>query len=448
MDKRGFFRILLILTIMVAYLITFPSYGAEAYEKIFHLSAGFDEGTKIGPTDVSKQTKVEALNQLHTQTEEWQKDKKITLQYVEKKAALDPNVIEFQPKTSVKEAVSGQENPLLCVVDKSAIEEAFREQFPKVSKKSLDYDAIASDLQDIASSLQKGETVIDLSLYLNKEEKQEVVAEALLGKEVLTPELQDFIKQTPEVKLKSNIAFSFLDWMEEADDMSLDEDDKNVLSSLLYRLVLQTNFLIFEKNQGTELPSYIELGYEAKVNKVKELDFIFMNESPADYTLDLKVVNNKLYGAIKGLPFAYDYKGILKNKKVLKPKTILHFSPNLPYGQWQLKQPGKNGELIQMYRVVYNEQSERMKEEKVSEDFYPPVHRIEVYSTQEPPPPVEKTEEPEGSEETLTDEAEKAPETDQPKMETPPVQEPPATQTEDSSKQTPAAAGQSSKEAK
>ncbi|OCA92396.1 VanW family protein [Pseudobacillus wudalianchiensis] len=446
MNKQGFLRILLILAIMTAYFVTFSSYGSVAYEKIFHLSTGFDEGTKIGPIDISQQTKVEALKQLHTQTEEWQKDKKITLQYVEKEAALDPGMVEFQSKTSVKKAVSGQENPLLCMVDKSAIEEAVREKFPKVSKKSLDYDGIASDLQDIASSLQKDGTVIDLSLYLKKEEKQEVVAEALLGNDVLTRELQAFIKQTPAVKLKSNIAFSFLDWMEEADDLSLDEEDKNVLSSLLYRLVLQTNFLIFEKNQGTELPSYIELGYEAKVNKVKELDFIFMNENPADYTLELKIVNNKLYGAIKGLPFAYDYKGILKNKKVLKPKTILHFSPNLPYGQWQLKRPGKKGELIQMYRVVYNGQSERMKEEKVSEDFYPPIHRIEVYSTQEPP--IEKPEEAESSEEKPADETEKAPETNVPKTETPSVQEPPAQQTEESNKQAPAVADELPGEAK
>ena len=441
MDKKGFFRILLILTIMVAYFITFPSYGAEAYEKIFHLSTGFDEGTKVGPTDVSQQTKVEALKQIHTQTEEWQEGKKLILQYVEKKETLDPYIIEFQPKRSVSEAVSGQENPLLCLVEETAIKSAVREKFPKVSKKSLDYEAIASDLQGIASSLQKDDIVIDLSIYLEKEEKQETVAEALLEKEVLTPELQAFINQTPPIKLKSNTAFSFLDWMEEADDTPLDEDDKNVLSSLLYRLVLQTNFLIFEKNQGSELPSNIELGYEAKVNKLKGLDFIFMNENPADYTVELKAVNNKLYGAIKGLPLAYDYKSILKNKKVLEPKTILQFSPNLPYGQMQVKQSGEKGEFIQMYRVTYNEQSEQLKEEKISEDFYPPVHRIEVYSTQEPPE--EKPEEAESTEEKPVDGAEKAPETNQPKTENPATQDPPGKQTEELNKQTPATAGQS-----
>ncbi|HEY9577017.1 MAG TPA: hypothetical protein VIR64_05040, partial [Pseudobacillus sp.] len=244
MDKKGFFRILLILTIMVAYFITFPSYGAEAYEKIFHLSTGFDEGTKIGPTDVSKQTKVEALKRIHTQTEEWYEEKKITLQYVEKKAPIDAYMIEFQPKKSISGAVSGQENPLLSRIDENVIKSTIHEKFPKLSKKSLDYEAIASDLQEMSSSLQKDETVIDLSLYLEKEEKQETVSEALLEREVLTPELKAFINQTPSIKLKSNTAFSFLDWMEEADGTSLDEDDKNILSSLLYRLVLQTDFLI------------------------------------------------------------------------------------------------------------------------------------------------------------------------------------------------------------
>lgn len=441
MDKRGFLRILLILMIMTAYFVTFSSYGAEAYEKIFRLSAGFDEGTKVGPADVSELTKAEALKRLNTQIEKWQDEKKIRLQYVEKEAALDSSIIEFQPRQSVSEAEPGQEKPLLSIVEETAIKNAIEEKFSVLSGRSLDYRAVASDLQDVAAFLQPGETVIDLSIYLKEEEKRKVVAEALLGKEVLTPELEAFIKQTPAVQLKSNTAFSFLGWMEKVNDTALDDDDKNVLSSLLYRLVVQTNFLIFEKNQGSELPSYIELGYEAKVNKVKDLDFIFMNENSADYTIEWKTVNGKLYGAVKGLPFAYEYKGVLKNKETLKPRTILRFSPNLPYGQMQVKRTGEKGELIQMYRTVYDEETGLIKQERVSEDFYPPVYRIEVHSTKEPPE--EKPEEPEENTEISADGTEKAPDGNEPKKDELASEAPAAQQPDE-----PAAGGEKREEAK
>ncbi|HZG70605.1 MAG TPA: hypothetical protein VEY51_03630 [Chondromyces sp.] len=387
MGKGGFIKIILTLSVLTAYFIGFSYYSANAYEKIFNLSAGFDEGTKIGPLDLSYKTKAEAVDLLRNQTEEWKKEKKVTLEYVEKTTSVDSSLFEFQIQQSVSETVSGQGTPLISTIEEEVLQQLISQEFPENISDYLDYTALASDLQDIASFLQEGESVMDLSLYLDKQKKQEVIAEAWGSKETVTADLQQFVTENPSVKLKGRTAFSFLQWIEGTEYTSLNIEDMNMLSSLFYRLVLQTNFSIFEKNQSEQLPSFIELGYEANVNLVKDLDFIFMNENQVDYTVELQVVNDKLYGAVKGIPFVYQYEPMLKNKKLLEPKKILKFTPDLPYGHMEVEKEGEKGQMIQMYRAIYGIEGHLLKEEWVSEDFYLPVHRVEMYSSLEPPPP-------------------------------------------------------------
>ncbi|MBM7648935.1 hypothetical protein JOC78_001885 [Bacillus ectoiniformans] len=411
MKSFSFIKIMLSLIVITAYLIGFSYYGAHAYEKIFNLSVGFNEGTKIGPVDVSGKTKLEALKTLNNEIEEWQKTKKITVQYVEDKGAFDHKLISFQQKKSVSEAAPEQENTLLTEVPVEKVKSDILLEFPKIDVQAFDFEALASDLQDIGAYLQTGESVIDLTVYATEDYKQSIVSEALVSLGSVSPNINEFIINFPSVTLKNHTAFSFNQWMESTNDTTLTEDELNMLSSLFYRLVLKTNFLILEKNQGTELPSFIELGYEAKISKVKELDFVFMNDNDIDYTLEMKVVNNKLYGAIKGVPFASEYNSLLKNKQTFSPKTILQFTPDLPFGEKTVLKTGSKGTMIQMFR-----QTNGKKEEKIAEDFYPPEHRVERHSSraEPPPPPEEPVAEPEEepdppSEETPKDSEEEPP---------------------------------------
>lgn len=264
MKSFSFIKIMLSLIIITAYLIGFSYYGAHAYEKIFNLSVGFNEGTKIGPVDVSGKTKLEALKMLNKEIEEWQKTKKITVQYVEDKVVFDHKMISFQPKKSVSEAASEQENTLLTEVSAEKVKSDILFEFPKLDGEAFDFKALASDLQDIGAYLQTGESVIDLTLYATEDYKQSIVSEALVSEGGVSPNTDQFIKKFPSITLKNHTAFSFNKWIESTNDTTLTEDELNMLSSLFYRLVLKTNFLILEKNQGTICRHLLNLATKRK----------------------------------------------------------------------------------------------------------------------------------------------------------------------------------------
>jgi hypothetical protein len=399
MKNTDFIKVAGILIFLTIYFIGFSYYGANLFEKLFQSNTKFDEGTVIGSESMDKMTKVDALRTLNEQVEAWQKKTTLTFQYVEKKAGIGTNLVEFQVEKSVKEAVTGQDNELLTTVSTDRLQAEVLEQFPALNKTQINFDMLASDIADVGDYLKSGETVIDLTLYVSEEAKQSIVAEVLQGS--VNESMAAFIEQHQSLDIKQGDIVSFNEWIDGTNDDKLDEKSLNMFSSALYQLVMKTNFVLLEKNQSTDLPEYVELGYEAKVNEMKDQDFVFMNGNNVNYTIEWKVADGKLYGAIKGVPFYYTYKPVFKNKSTLKPKTILHFSPALAYGTMRVERFGESGTMINVYRSMM-EGSEKLKEEKVAEDFYPPIHQIELYSSQDPPPEPEPEEDTADNTETNT----------------------------------------------
>ncbi|PAQ16339.1 hypothetical protein CD798_01715 [Bacillaceae bacterium SAOS 7] len=391
-------------SLITAYLIGFSYYGVNAYEKIFNPSSALEEGTTVGPIQLGGQTAGDSVKLVNNEIEKWQQSKTITLQYVEKSVPLDLSLIHFSVEESINNAVPGETGLLVVDVVEEQVKEDVLREFPIIEEKSFDFNGLDQELQETAAALQPGESVIDLTRYLSEPSKQAIVSEAIMTNSAMSKELQAFIQQNAQMTIRSNRAFSFNEWMRETGSTGLSEKDKNQLASLLYKIVLETNFLIFEKNQSAELPPYLELGYEAKVSEVKDQDFIFMNGNLLDYTIEWKAVNGKLYGALKGVPFTYTYQAVLKNKQMFQPKTILQFTPQLPYGKMVVKEPGTKGVAIEVYRETSDALKKR-KEEKVAEDFYPPTHRIEQHSSLTPPAPKpsEKPAQPNGGKDQKAD---------------------------------------------
>ncbi|MDQ0214538.1 hypothetical protein J2S13_000934 [Oikeobacillus pervagus] len=391
MKDIQFIKVFISMVLLTTYFITFSHYGAFAYEKVFLSSSTFAEGTKIGPVDVSEKTKPMSLKILNNQIDKWKQEAKLSFQYVEKHEEMDVSMIEIRKKDSVAKAVSGETNPLMADVSEKQLKSMIAFSFPQLDLNTFDLQSLQKDLADIGSYLQKGETVIDLTLYLKEQKKRDIVAERLFKHQV-GPDLQDFIHKHSSIKVTANAVFSFNEWIEKTGFRSLEEDDLNLLSTSLFQIIMQSNFLILEKNQSESLPGNIELGTEAKVQPEKNLNFSFMNPNDQEYIIEMKMVNGKLYMALKGIPFAYQYKMILKNKETIAPKVVVRYSPSLPFNEMKVKTSGKKGLLIQVYRVA-SELNDKYKEEKISEDFYPPVHRVEIHSSLKPPEPKQVEEE-------------------------------------------------------
>lgn len=382
MRKKNVLKAAIPIVLFSLFIFSFAYYGGRFYEQLFQSDEPYDKGTVIGPESVAGMTETEAARHLTAQVEDWRTKSAVTLRYMEKEADMNENLIEFQTAKSISDAVDGRENNLYADVSDQLLLAELESQFPGHSWDKTDVELLASDLSDIGSHFQTGDITVDLSAYVPKESRQEIVAKVSMAG--ASSVLQSFVEQNPSILIPASGIVSFNEWMIGTNDQSLDEKSIGLLSSSLYQLVLQTNFAVLEKNQSTSLPDYIPLGFEAKVSMSGKQDFVFRNENQAGYTAEWSVSGGRLNGVIKGVPFYYDYEPVLKNKETIQPKTILQFSPSLEYGKVRLERMGSTGQMADAYRVV-KERTVTLREEQIAGDFYPPIHTIELHSSKEEP---------------------------------------------------------------
>nr|WP_276569416.1 VanW family protein [Cytobacillus firmus] len=154
----------------------------------------------------------------------------------------------------------------------------------------------------------------------------------------------------------------------------------SIISSALYKALLNTNFMITERHIGRLLPGYIEPGFEARVDSEKQMDFIFTNPNDHKYVINFQQLDKLLYVSVKGPKTIYTYQPSLKDKQTFKPKTIIQIDAKLPFGQKRIGTEGKEGILVNVYRDQMDESGKIISSEKIAEDFYPPVHEVLIYS--------------------------------------------------------------------
>jgi hypothetical protein len=122
----------------------------------------------------------------------------------------------------------------------------------------------------------------------------------------------------------------------------------------------------------------VSLGFEAKVNQSKQADLVIANPNKAKYILELQLDKDRLKVSLKGEKFLYNYKINKKDEQTLKPKTIVQYSPLLLPGKTKVLAKGAEGQIIKIYRDVY-QGNQLMESKMISEDYYPPAYRVEVH---------------------------------------------------------------------
>ncbi|MEY2192662.1 G5 domain-containing protein [Neobacillus sp. BF23-41] len=79
-----------------------------------------------------------------------------------------------------------------------------------------------------------------------------------------------------------------------------------------------------------------------------------------------------------GEKFVYKYQITTKDEQKLAPKTIIQYSPLLLPGKTKVQTKGEQGQIVKVYREVY-QGDQFLKSELISEDYYPPSYRIEIH---------------------------------------------------------------------
>ncbi|WP_165389338.1 VanW family protein [Fictibacillus sp. BK138] len=330
----------------------------------------------MGSILVEDATKQEAESIVKEEISEWQNQYPVYLSYNEQKVQLSPDTWLFQVEESVQK-ISGNSNKLLVELDKESVKSSVFKLNVTGLEELLDEEMLYAHLKQVGAKLPTSNLEININEFLTTfGQAEEVVSQStvkLPGEHVL---LADWIKGLHGYEIKPGSSFSLIHAIEEVSLTAQDSIDLNVLASGIYTAVQKTNFTIVERHTSRELPEYAELGFEAFV-KPADMDFSFQNPNAAPYKLEFLIDKDHLVVSIVGVPLPFTYK-VKVDKQVFKPKTIIRFNEQLAsFLSSVVVDGGSEGYLAAVYRESFGSGGEVVESIKLSEDFYPPKHRIE-----------------------------------------------------------------------
>ena len=371
-------KLFIVLLLCTSFIFSFSHFGAKAVEKITNTDGKYAAGTTIGSLDVSGKTVDETMSLLEEKYGEWMKDTFIELQYGEKTVPFDLNQFHLDTKQTVDSIKDSKRNPAFIDIKKIQLEEQLETLFPQMKSSDIDLDKLMNSLNEIASRFEAGSNSLNLYndyLLADHINKDAVINTAVVEMTDVSVDFQAVIEKNPTIEIPEESTFSLLEF---AKKKKIEKADLlNVIATGIYQAVLPSNFSIVERNIGSSLPNYANLGFEAKVNPSNNTDFIIKNPSMTKYILELNLDGSKLKITLKGEEPLYNYKISLKDEQKLKPKTILQYSPFLLPGNTEIRTIGTEGLIVKVYRDVY--QGEQfLKSEFISEDYYPPVYQVDL----------------------------------------------------------------------
>lgn len=390
------------LILSTGFIFSFSLLGDTMFQRVFAEKDTFAENTSIGTLDVSLLDSDEALTKLVEEQSRWGDETTIQLQYKEKTIDFYLNQFQFLLEDTIVDAQPGVKNELLVELDDDVIH-AILSDF-KIDREIMDTETLKKQLLSYPAMLETGSHVIKLQDFMLKEPEQTLISESSVTFQEDSEQMDLWLSDFSTITIPPYSDFSMLQLIEEKGVKSFTTEGLSKIATAIYRTILPTNFSIIERNISRELPSYAELGYEAKVDEKQNMDFFIYNPTDYEYTLEFIKSDNQLNVSLKGPSFFYEYPIVLADQKSFKPKMILQYDASLPVDppQEKVKRQGKDGLIIKVYRQTV-EDGAVLTEELISEDYYPPVHMIVTTSLKAD---IEKAEEKQEEEESDVEEEE------------------------------------------
>lgn len=380
--SKPYVNIFLILMLSTVFIISFSYSSNYVYESFFS-EFQFEPGARIGPVSVEGLNRSEAAEKVETAVKTWHSKPPILLNWNGKEKAVYPSIFTFDIRTSVEQASSSGASRLLLKISQEALEKNTSELSGQHTVPNMDYQALQKAIQDLASSLPTENIQLNLSAYLKSEPLPSVVIHKsiLPNKEKKPVDLPLFARLNGRM-LKTGESLSLLSLMGKKQLSESELYSLNLAATGIYQMLLHTNFEIIERHMERSMPPYAELGYEASVIP-NHWDFVFKNPNPAPYTLKMSYKDDQLEVFLEGAALPAQYQPYMLGEKEFKPKTIVHFNPSLSVEEVVSKEQGKPGYMVEVYRQEWKG-GKLVGKELISEDFYPPVHRVEEWGPSAP----------------------------------------------------------------
>ncbi|MEW9107960.1 MAG: G5 domain-containing protein [Cytobacillus gottheilii] len=393
MKKSDSAKLYIILLVSTAFIFSFSYFGTAVYGNVTGSKGVYTEKTLVGSVDVTGLSRQEAYEQILQNTKLWQEQSTLTFNYKEKDEQVDLSIFSFDVDSSLQAVKEGGTYPLLVTVNEDELALKLLEISPELTSDDFQEEKLRTELLNMASLLHTGSQTMKLQTFFAQAEEDQVVAEATLAADEAYESLEKWTQAVSQIEIEPQSQLSLLKYIEENGlTSSFSSETLSHIASAMYKTVLSTNFLISERHISRLLPDYAEAGFEAKVDPAKNMDFIISNTNDSSFTLEFKLIDNQFHVSLKGSPFLYEYSLSLEDQEVFKPKTIVQYDAKLRFGEEQTVSEGSDGVIIKLYREVKEPSGSILRKEFISDDFYPPVHKVVIKSliANTQPDPVEE----------------------------------------------------------
>lgn len=371
MKTKQIIKFSLILSLFSIFIFSFTYFGATAFGSRTATNQLFPENTMIGTIDISNKSAQEAQLSLEEKVNQWTTSADLRVSYKGETYNVATENFVFLIDESVNSAVDGERNELLIHLKDDAFSTLPVSLIAKLNQKNLE-----KELLKISRNFEQ-KSEISLVPYL-PEEKPEVISTATFKLDGENHEIEKFVEIVPVIELGAKTGFSFSQVAHDSELADLSSTTYSQIASALYMAVLNTNFIIAERHISNSIPDSITPGFEAKVDFGKNIDLQLYNPNEGGYRIEFNWTSSELQVAIKGEPLLYDYSARISGTEKFEPRTIQQYSPLLKRGQKSVEKEGEAGLLVTVNREIYTRDGQLLEIELLSEDFYPPVNRIEI----------------------------------------------------------------------
>ncbi|TFE01015.1 VanW family protein [Jeotgalibacillus salarius] len=351
-------------------------------------SVPFSQGTVVGSTDVSGLSQEEAVASVSEDIAVWKQQSSLKVSYGEEVSVLSPELIEFFPEEAVSTAVDGESNPVQLNVKMGDVITLLKRDFGLPESDVLDPMKVQNEIEQRSAFLESNEiTSIPLSNLLSAGSGETLIAEAA-GTFTVTAGQQNYLFANESVTLSPGQYYSVLNLseaiIETSDDYEISDEELSKIATVIHEAVLDTPLTIAERHISTRLPEYASPGKEARVTSSSGNDYKVLNATESEFTVQAESVQGTLYIRVTGPEQPFTFSADISESEVLPFRTIRQYSPFVADGATEVPETGIDGQLIPVERVTLDADSIEIERELLYEDFYPPVHRVEVSSLESP----------------------------------------------------------------
>jgi hypothetical protein len=375
--KKTSYSTTVFLVLCTVYLFGSANLGTYLYDRVFqseHVSAN---ETMIAGMKLSNDRNNETTNKLLEEINLWKEAQSLSITYMEVGERIPSEAFLFDVDATVEMASDGEDSPLLLRIDEGVLQELLISFGIDIER--IQIDKLKGAITERVSILDGEEQEFALEDFLNSPGVMKVLAENEIGNVESTPGLQEFLTDFPEIGIEPVSTFSLLKFVEDQ-HISMTSKELSVISTGLYEILLHSDLEVIQRHHSRSLPDYAELGMEARVDKDIQQDFVFVNPNHQAYKIHFQTTGDAILFILEGPELPYEVEISLQNKQTVKPRVIKQYTPYVDQGQTEVRAEGKEGVQIEVLKRMLDSKGSVLKEELISRDYYPPVHREELVS--------------------------------------------------------------------